>query len=216
MRYHGRWLRFMMQASRLRSFSAPSMSPLYRAVISTVVLLTLVNCASERRSQGVPPRWSVGGYRLGFVPDSLRRLLSCTDRDPDASEPWVRECYGGPDVQLGFDSAGNLSHITEDMAWGEIVDAEELWYRARQRFVEALGTPDSVTKAIDTFESLTKGLSDSVRKAANLKYEWMGNKLNVFWSRVDVGDCAMLEVMSTPGFGPGLRARTFLTIGSCH
>jgi len=153
-------------------------------------------CAVERRPTDRPEtiRWSLNGHRLGAVSGTERRLLTCQDHEPNSMEPWVTECYGGPGVSLGFDGDGRLAYLTEDATWGRVLDARELWRLLLQRFVGMLGTPDTVTVAMETT---------------------FGNKVWVYWSRLDVGDCAKLEVMSAPSLGglaPG-TARTVLTIG---
>jgi len=166
---------------------------LHVSVLFVFPFATIIACAQERGSTKVheTPRWSLNGYPLGAVPDSLRHLLSCSAHKPDGWEPWVQECYGGPHVKLGFDADGKLAYFTEDMSWGDVRDARELWRLVQKRFVGVFGVPDTVTDAEDTT---------------------LGNKLWVYWSRRDVGDCAKLEVMSAPVTGGG-RDRTVLTVG---
>lgn len=159
----------------------------FRLMVYAVGSIATIACGSGREPRAAAHRWALNEYRLGLLPDSVRRQLSCTDQGSDGWEPWVRECYGGPNVRLGFDSAGMLSYMNEDMYWGDIQDANELWYRSRQHFTDALGAPDSVTAVEDFFETVTKGLSDSVRRAVGLQYSWMGTRLYAFWSRRDGG-----------------------------
>lgn len=138
-----------------------------------------------------------GRFRLGVVADSVRRSLSCREQQPDDLSPWVVECYGDPDVELGFDANGNLSYVIESIWRGRSIDAREVWHTSRQHYVEMLGQPDTVT-----------GARDEIVDAPEL-----GNKLYAFWSRPDVGDCAKLEVMSA--IVRGAAARTVLTVGPC-